>query len=323
MALISGGTFAVGQTIDVSASSRGFVADFPDLGATGVFGQSAGSAYRAGSFPGVRVSRNFFAFELGAVSDDNWITGATFAMDTGPASFSATGDVDTLTFRQLNGLETYVGQSQNLFNDIGTGPSFASITHQANVDTTLSVDFASQLANLNALNLSDGTFTFGGSFDDGGEERFGDTTAGVTELQLTTTANTAAAAAGVAVDDSLSLIDGSAVFSGTIGDSDITNFGDFVSYQWKVNGIDVAGFGGTVNTDGGAVADLTFDFSDLTDFGITTAGDYDVDLEISDRWGQGTNFGGTVSVAAVPEPGSASLALIGLTVLGLARRRRK
>ncbi|NOY41605.1 MAG: PEP-CTERM sorting domain-containing protein [Planctomycetes bacterium] len=261
-------------------------------------------------------SRNFFRFDLIALSSATWVTGATLQLEHSGTSSSLTYGIGPIGVDPLNSPPDYpgdIGGAKTFFFSIyGDAYGSASIVGASSGDV-LSIELtAFALADINAALLAGNLIAFGGSVTAGGNVSMFSGTAGLsTQLAIATTPNSQP----VADVASLTILSGEGATLDGSGSSDTDSiYGDIIeSYAWDLDG------NGTFDFDSSS-ATLALTAAELDNFGISAPGSYDITLQVEDSWGVSGTVVQSLTVTQVPEPSTLLLGV--LAGVGLLARRR-
>ena len=278
----------------LSANLRGAVRP----AGTGIGSPGVAQNYSVG---GPSNFKNFFSYDLGTISNQWAITGSQVQAEHSTNNNNAAG---TFLIWEVN--ESVAAYSVALWNDIGANAAYGSVAVAnagigfANVDLN-----AAGLISLNAA-LGDSTaFVVGGTTI---SSMFNGSSSFRTRIDIMLTANTAPTAT---TGDYMNFLGDSITLDGTGSDDvDITPFGDSLTYSWMVNGMNAGSTSSSM---------LTLTGMQLASLGVTSSGDYAVNLTVSDEWGLTGSANGIL--VSVPEP--STLAILCLGFVGFAARRRR
>ncbi len=258
--------------------------------------------------------RNYFKFDLSALSIDTWVTDAKLQLEhSGITSHSLTYQTLSVSVDPL---------TSSAFHFFESGFNFGVVYGSASVAGASSGDVLEVALNTTALTDINAAHRAGDPIDFGGTitatsnvNMFVQTGNGdLTQLALTHAPNSLPVAAHS--PPSILLGDGVTFDGSGSQDADIT-YGDSIeAYAWDLDDDGFFDFSGPSAT-------LALNATDLANFGIDATGAYDIALRVTDAWGAQDMNTQSLTVTTIPEPTSLLFAsLAGLFGLGTTHRRR-
>lgn len=288
----------------------------------------SGAAFQVDN-TGINELRNWFQFDTtnsllkdGLGNNRNrWVTNAGLRVFNN----STTGSVTEYTLYDV-AAGTAPSETQGFFDDLGTGVIGSTTNVAGNSTQTISfnLDGVISLNQSTIAGIDSGTSSFvtGGGITAGTGTMFdgGFSFVHLSDLSIDATV---ANSGPIAFSDDYVYdfnVGGNLLLDGSGSFDDDEQWGDFLTYEWDINGDGDFTDAGAPTTS----ATVLLTEADLEDLLIpTTGGNITGQLRVTDAWGFSATSDFTVSVTAVPEP--AGLAALGILVTGglFFRSRRK